>query len=129
MSAPIQRDRGATSIYLVVITVAVVAAAGLALDGGRKLAALSEARSVAGNAARSCAQAIAPASADTGQLVLDPAQGAGRAQALATAGTSVSATVSGATCVVTATRTVEYRILPGSATVSATSSAEALLAP
>lgn len=129
MNAPVDRDRGTTSIFLVIIALAVITAAGLALDGGRKLAALSEARSVAGNAARSCAQAVQPASADAGQLVLDPNLGAGRAEAMATGGTSVEAVVTGATCVVTATRTVDFRILPGSTTVSARSSAEALLAP
>ncbi len=122
-------DRGTVSIYLVVVAVAVVAAAGLALDGGRKLAALSEVRAVAGNAARACAQAVLPSGADAGLLELDPSEGPVFAQAFATAGTSVSASVTGSRCTATASRTVSFRLLPGSTTVSATESAEAFLTP
>ena len=51
-SADLRNERGSVSILVAVLGVAFLMVAGLALDGGRKLGALSEARDLADNAAR-----------------------------------------------------------------------------
>ena len=45
-------ERGSTSILVAALGLALLMATGLAVDGGRKLGALSEARNIADNAAR-----------------------------------------------------------------------------
>ncbi len=51
-------ERGAVSTFLAVIALALLMAAGLAIDGGRKVNALREASHLADNAARTGAQAV-----------------------------------------------------------------------
>ena len=51
-------ERGAVSTFLAVIALALLMAAGLAIDGGRKVNALREASHLADNAARAGAQAV-----------------------------------------------------------------------
>lgn len=78
----IQGERGSISLFVVVLAVAFLVTAGLALDGGRKLAALSEARDLADNAARAGAQAVdVDLMRMTGQPALDPTAAAAAASA------------------------------------------------
>ena len=58
MTSRVHDERGSVSIFIAVLGVAFVMVAGLAIDGGRKLGALSEARDLADNAARAGAQAV-----------------------------------------------------------------------
>jgi hypothetical protein len=113
--------------FIAVIAVALLFAGGLAIDGGRKLGALSEARDLADNAARVGAQQIDVAAwRETGVPYLDPGAAAAEASAyLATTGNTGRATVDGDTITVTVTLSVPTRILPGPLTVSATESASA----
>src|SRR5687768_354668 len=74
-------EEGRVSAFVVVLTAAVLALAGLALDGGLALAAKTRANGQAESAARAGADAIDLAIyRDTGQLVLVPAQAVARAQ-------------------------------------------------
>lgn len=115
------------TIFVAVLAVAFLMAAGLAVDGGRKLGGLSEARDLADNAARTCSQAVdAAAYRSTGSPILDPAAATGRADAyLAATGHSGNVVVDETTCTVIVTLSVPTRFLPGSFVVSATESAEA----
>ncbi|MFJ3176088.1 hypothetical protein ACIPJK_35695 [Streptomyces roseus] len=89
-------DRGGIAVYTAVVTVALLAIIGLAIDGGGKLRATERADAVAMEAARAAGQAIDPAAAITGATVrADPAAARAAAQAyLSRAGTQGSATVS-----------------------------------
>ena len=107
MTADIKRrdDRGAASILFAVVGVALLMATGLAVDGGRKLGALSEARDIADNAARAGAQMIDEDTyRSSGIPALDPAAATQRAHAyLATHGHTGTVTVAGAAITVTVT--------------------------
>lgn len=120
-------ERGTVAIASMILALSVIAAAGLAIDGGRKLNALAEARDLADNAARVGAQEIdVDAYRTTGDPTLDPALAATAANAyLATTGNSGVVTVSGDEITVTVTLTVDPKLLPGSMTVMATESANA----
>ena len=130
MTADIKRrdDRGAASILFAVVGVALLMATGLAVDGGRKLGALSEARDIADNAARAGAQMIDEDTyRSSGIPALDPAAATQRAHAyLATHGHTGTVTVAGAAVTVTVTITIDPTFLPGPMTVSATESATAM---
>ena len=66
-------ERGAVTVFVTIITVALLAVGGLVADGGRILTARREAANVAESAARAGAQAIDLHSLrTTGALVLDP---------------------------------------------------------
>jgi hypothetical protein len=70
---PDPNERGAVTVFVTIITVAVLAVGGLVADGGRILTARREAANVAESAARAGAQAIdLHALRTTGALVLDP---------------------------------------------------------
>ena len=58
MSHGVTGERGAVSTFLAVIALALLMAAGLAIDGGRKVNTLREASHLADNAARAGAQAV-----------------------------------------------------------------------
>lgn len=120
-------DRGAASILFAVVGVALLMATGLAVDGGRKLGALSEARDIADNAARAGAQMIDEDTyRSSGVPALNPAAATQRAQAyLATHGHTGTVSVAGAAITVTVTITIDPTFLPGLMTVSATESATA----
>lgn len=64
MSRSRSDDSGAAALYFIIIASAVLFAAALVLDGGRKMSRLGEAVHLADNGARACAQAVA------GQAVL-----------------------------------------------------------
>lgn len=121
-------ERGAVSVLVAVLAVAFLMVAGLALDGGRKLGALSEARDLADNAARAGAQAVdTDAYHLTGAPSLDPADAEQAAlDYLAATGHSGEAVVNGSTVTATVTLSVPTRFLPGPFTVHATESATAV---
>ena len=104
-------QRGSVSVFVVVMIPALLAAAGLLLDGGRQL----EARRSAHGAAQAAARAAVQGSDDEViQGMIDPDQALGRALAeLAIHGASGSAQVVDGVVVVTVTTRVDYLILPG----------------
>ena len=130
-SADRPRERGAASILFAVLGVALLMATGLAVDGGRKLGALSEARDVADNAARAAAQMVdEDAYRATGVPTINPAAATERASAyLASQGQTGTVLVDGTEVTVTVTITVNPTFLPGQMTVSATESASATTGP
>lgn len=124
-----QRDRGAVSTFLAVIALAMLMAAGLAYDGGRKVAALGEASHIAESAARAGAQAVDPAHLrTTGEVMLNPDQAVGLAgDYLADVGHTGQVTVAADQVTVTVTITVNPALLPvGEMVVSATETATAI---
>jgi len=121
-------ERGSTTILIAALGLALLMATGLAVDGGRKLGALSEARDAADNAARAGAQMIDPdIYRATGEPILDPGAAAARATTyLSSHGYDGTVSVNGASVTVTVTMSVPTRFLPGPFTVSATESATAV---
>ncbi len=123
-------DRGSVTIFVAVLAVGLVAAAGLAYDGAQKLGGLSQARDLADNAARACVQgADEEATLSAGAPVLDPVDASAAARDyLARVGSPASVvTVSESSCNVTVTLTIPTRFLPnGPFVVSATETAQAL---
>lgn len=121
-------ERGSASVLVAVLAVAFLMVAGLALDGGRKLGALSEARDLADNAARAGAQAVDTDIYQlTGSPTLDPAESQQAAlDYLSATGHTGTVTVNGSTVTVTVTISVPTRFLPGPFTVYATESATAI---
>jgi hypothetical protein len=122
-------DRGALSTFVAVIALAMLMAGGLAVDGGRKVAALTRATHLADGAARAGAQAIdLDALRTSGELRVLPDQAATRAaDYLAGLGHTGQVTVSGATVTVTVSLTVDPVLLPiGPITVTATQTATAV---
>ncbi len=129
MSGAASKERGAVSTFLAVIALALLMAAGLAIDGGRKVTALREASHLADNAARAGAQAVdLDTLRATGHLRLLPEQVATRVdQHLAPLGHSANVTVAGDTVTVTVSLTVVPLFLPtGPITVTATETAAAV---
>ncbi len=124
------RERGAVSSFLAVIALALLMAAGLAIDGGRKVNALREASHLADNAARAGAQAVdLDTLRSSGELRLDHDEAVSHAgQYLAAVGhTATAVTVNGDTITVTVGLTVDPVLLPtGPITVTATRTAAAV---
>ena len=106
-------EAGMVTAFVVIFTLALLAMAGLVLDGGLALAAKVQAIDAAQAAARAGAQAIdIPTYRATGQITLDPAQATADAQGfLAAAGEHGSVTVAGETVEVTVTITQPTQIL------------------
>lgn len=69
-------ERGAISVFVVVTTVALIAVAGLVLDGGRLLAARRQAQDIAANAARAGVQELDEDDLRAGRTVVDPGRAA-----------------------------------------------------
>ena len=117
MTEPLRRrlgeEEGMVTAFVVIFTLALLAMAGLVLDGGLALAAKVQAIDAARAAARAGAQAIdIPTYRATGQITLDPAQSTADAQAfLAAAGEHGTVTVAGETVDVTVTITQPTQIL------------------
>ena len=122
-------DRGSVSMFIAVLALSFLMVAGLAVDGGRKLGALSDARDLADNAARAGAQAVDTNTyRSTGVPVLDPAAAThAAARYLAASGHTGEVTVTAATVTVTVRLQVQTRFLPGPYNVSATQTATAVL--
>ena len=121
-------ESGSVSVLIAVLGVAFLMVAGLALDGGRKLGALSTARNTADNAARAGAQAIDLDTYHlTGTPTLDPdAATAAALDYLASVGHTGTVTVNGPTISVTVHINVPTRFLPGPLHASATETATAI---
>ena len=130
MTSSTARERGAVSTFLAVIALALLMAAGLAIDGGRKVNALRQASHIADNAARAGAQAVDLDTLRTsGELRLLPDQATDRVhQYLASLGyTATQVVVTDAAVTVTVNITVEPVLLPtGPMTVTATETATAI---
>jgi hypothetical protein len=106
-------DEGRVTAFVVVLTIGILALAGLTLDGGLALAAKVQANGQAQAAARAGAQAIDLAAyRATGTLQLVPAQAVADAQSyLAGVGASGTVTVSGDTVTVAVTATEHTQLL------------------
>jgi hypothetical protein len=122
-------DGGQITVFVVVMTVALILVAGLVLDGGLTLAARERAVDEAQQAARAGAQAINLAVyRQNGTLVLDPAQAVADARSyLAATGYQGSVQVTGNLVTVQVTVVQRMQILDaaglGSITVHAAASA------
>ena len=119
-------ERGTATAFIVGLTLACLLAAGLALDGGRIVAARLQMADVAENAARAGAQEVVGVRA--GELSLDPARAEAAArEVLAAAGATGSVRVRDRAITVTATTTQSMVLLRlagvGTRTVSATATA------
>lgn len=106
-------DEGRVTAFVVVLTIGILALAGLTLDGGLALAAKVRANGQAEAAGRAGAQAVdLTAYRANGTLQLVPAQAVADAQAhLAVEGASGTVTVSGDTVTVTVTATQTTQLL------------------
>ena len=123
-------ERGTVSTFLAVLALALLMAAGLAIDGGRKVNLLREASHLADNAARAGAQAVdLDTLRTTGDLQLLSDDAVQRVnEYLAPLGHAPSAVVvDGDTITVTISLTVDPVLLPtGPITVTATETATAI---
>ena len=92
-----EAEGGFVSLYVVAITVGLVALAGLVIDGGNAIAARGKAADTAQQAARAGADALAPdALRETGGLFAKPAAATQAAnEVLATGGVTGTVTVAG----------------------------------
>ncbi len=120
-------DRGAVSLYVIVLLPALFFAVGLVTDGGAKVEALGEARDLADNAARVGAQFSDPYYNNNAIDQAQAAQAINDYVARAPRPSSVSAISfpSPTTIEVVVSIKVDYRILPGSPIVSARGNADA----
>ena len=129
MNKPTINERGAVSTFLAVLALALLMAAGLAVDGGRKVNTLREASHLADNAARAGAQAVdLDTLRTTGTLQLDPDLAAAQVnEYLAPLGYDAVVIVTGDTITVTISLTINPVLLPtGPMTVTATETATAV---
>ncbi|MDA8274618.1 MAG: hypothetical protein M0029_04455 [Actinomycetota bacterium] len=128
-------EKGMVTAFVVIFTLALLAMAGLVLDGGLALTAKVHAIDDAQAAARAGAQAIdIPLYRSTGTITLDPAQAVADAQGfLAAADEHGTVTVAGETVAVTVTITQPTQILSvvgvDQLTVTGTGSATAQQGP
>lgn len=108
---PERRERGTATAFTLILVLAVIAFAGLVLDGGLAVSAKVAAISTAQSAARAGAQELdLQALRDSGQLRLDPARAQATAQDwLARAGATGTATATATTDTVTVTVTTRSR--------------------
>ncbi|MFD8493906.1 hypothetical protein [Amycolatopsis sp. NPDC059657] len=106
-------DEGRVTGFIVVLTIGILALAGLTLDGGLALAAKVKAAGQAEAAARAGAQAIdLGVYRDSGRMVLVPGQAVAAAQSyLAGVGASGTVTVAGDTVTVAVTATQGTQLL------------------
>jgi len=123
------RERGSVSVFAVIMTGAMILAAGLVIDGGAILAARRDAAATADSAARAAAQALDQAAVrNAAQPDLDPRRGvaAGRA-VIAAAGHPGDVRVEGRRVTVTVHVTQPLYVLGlaalGSKTVTASATA------
>ena len=129
-------EAGQVTTFVVVLIVALLALAGLVLDGGRYFTAQRDARNTAAAAARAGAQGIAEDSLrnPARPVALDPTDAYNRAQAFLNAsGAAGTVEVGTDTVTVTVTTRVSPRLLSivgvGDRTVHATETAAAVAGP
>jgi Flp pilus assembly protein TadG len=102
-------ERGTISLFVIVITVALLAAIGLVVDGGGKIRALERADEAAREAARAGSQMLDVPAAVRGERVEVDLGAAGRAARAYLAAAGVQGTVSVSGGLVTVSTRVEYR--------------------
>jgi Flp pilus assembly protein TadG len=116
-------ERGSVSLLVVIMVPALLMAGGLVLDGGRQLQARRDASGAAAAAARAAVELSEP---ELYAGHLDAGLARQRADAeLGMQGARGSVAVAADVVTVTVSADVDYLILPGSRTVSSTSSAAA----
>ena len=121
MDARLRGTRGNVSLLVVIMLPALLVAAGLVLDGGRQLQVRRDTSAAAAAAARAGTQLSEQEIHGAG---LDGGLAAQRASVeLANQGMTGSVAVAGQSVTVTVTATVDHLILPGSRSVSSTSTA------
>lgn len=128
MRPRLRDERGAVTAYVVLISVALLAVAGLVIDGGYALGARREAMNQAEQAARVGADALDQGALRSGQTYVDPGRAVGAAQAyLAQVGARGSVSVDGGRVTVTVSKSQPTTILAavgvGSMPVKASASA------
>ena len=121
-------DRGSVLPFTAVVVAALIACAGLAVDGGRILAARRDAAALAAAAARRGSQELAWSDLAAGRATIDPARARAVAETfLAQAGVAGSVAASAEQVSVTVTVTASTVVLGafgiGSKSVTATRSA------
>ena len=105
-------ERGSASIYFLFTAIAVIAAAGILVDGGETLAARAQAIDQAEQAARTGIQQLQLDQLRAGHILPAPARAIAAAESyLHASGDTGTATLYGHTLTVTARRTVPSRIL------------------
>jgi Flp pilus assembly protein TadG len=129
---PGEGERGSLTLMLAVLFVALLAMAGIVIDGGAKLNAAENATAIAQEAARSGAGMVNRSSAlSTGTFAVDPGQAVAAARAyLARAGYHGNVTLAGNDAIrVTVTVTVPTKVLSliGIDSMTSTGSATAVL--
>ncbi len=121
MDARLRGTHGNVSLLVVIMLPALLVAAGLVLDGGRQLQVRRDTSAAAAAAARAGTQLSEQEIHGAG---LDGGLAAQRASVeLANQGMTGSVAVAGQSVTVTVTATVDHLILPGSRSVSSTSTA------
>ena len=123
-----QDERGAATIFVVLFTVALLAVAGLVIDGGYALGAKREAMNNAEQAARAGADALNQGALRDGQTMVDPGRAVNAAQAyLALVGARGTVDIAGGEVTVTVTGQQDTKLLSavgvGSIPVRATATA------
>lgn len=107
------QEDGTISAFVAVLTVALIAVAGLAYDGGQIIRATAEARDLASAAARAGTQQLSIDQVHAGRAWLDPAAAEQAASDyLAAIGASGAVAVTDIDVAVTVTVTQPMRILP-----------------
>ena len=122
-SRRLRGERGSVSLLVVIMVPALLMAAGMVLDGGRQLQARRDASGAAAAAARAGVELSEP-ELYAGHLDAGLAQRRAAAE-LGLQGARGGVAVAGDIVTVTVSADVDYLILPGSRTVSSTSSATA----
>jgi Flp pilus assembly protein TadG len=130
MNSRLHSERGAVSTFLAVLALALLAAAGLVVDGGRKVNTVREASNLADNAARAGAQAIdldTLRTDGTVRLLPGAAEQEARDYLTELGHTATEIVVTDDTITVTVELTVDPVLLPtGQITVTATETAAAI---
>lgn len=105
-------EQGSITAFVAVLAVALLAIAGLAVDGGRALAAREQAGAVAEQAARSGAQAVSAAGLRAGALQIDTAAATAAAErSLASAGLTGTVSVTPGQVTVSVTEVIPTTML------------------
>jgi Flp pilus assembly protein TadG len=128
-----ERGGGAVSVPMAICILAILAVAGLAVDGVRAAQGIARADAIAEEAARAAGQALDPAALATGTAVIAPAAAADAARAyIAATGATGEVTVTGPDRVrveVTLQRPTVLLGLVGREVLTSRGTAEAVLVP
>lgn len=121
-------ERGAATIFVVLFTLALLAVAGLVIDGGYALGAKREAMNTAEQAARAGADSLNQGALRDGQTVVDPGRAVNAAQSyLGQVGAQGTVGIAGGEVTVTVTSRQDTKLLSavgvGSIPVRATATA------